>query len=190
MDAVEIDVAPLIETEKKEPEPTTCNDRVVTWLANPKIILFLSMLFFISYISFICAEGGFSKQFLHFGPGTSDQNTALFLGLTLDTWPRVIVMYFAGFFSSLMQNYYSSAMQNNLYSYVWNRAIKEVPFSKRWTYVIIVLEPFFYQLLYIIGFFTSLTMQLQFIIPQFIGSFIIDVPFSLQRLADKKFAYP
>ena len=97
-------------------------------------------------------------------------------------------MYLAGFLASLMSNYYSYAMINNLHSYIWNRAITKVPFSKRWTYVVILAEPFFMQILTIITFFTTLTLQLQFIIPQFIGGFIMEVPFVIQRLREKEFA--
>jgi hypothetical protein len=183
-DAV-INVAP----EKQEPNKT-CMYHLTDLLSNPKTILGISILFFTGYITFIWEEGGFSQQFLHFGPGTSDENTTQFLGIVLDTWSKVGLMYLAGFVSSLMSTYYNYAMQNNLHSYIWNRAITKVPFSKRWTYVIIFSEPFFYQILGIISFFTSLTMQLQFIIPQFIGSLIMEIPFSLQRLREKEFAIP
>jgi hypothetical protein len=99
-------------------------------------------------------------------------------------------MYLAGFLSALMSNYYSYAMTNNLHSYIWNRAIAKVPFSKRWTYIVIFAEPLFYQILSIITFFTTLTLQLQFIIPQFLGGFIMEIPFALQRLREKEFASP
>jgi hypothetical protein len=76
------------------------------------------------------------------------------------------------------------------HSYIWNLAIPKVPFSKRWTYIVILAEPLFMQILSIISYFTILTLQLQFIIPQFIGSFIIEIPFTLQRLKPKEFEFP
>ena len=190
--SVEIDVAPLLqlkeEAKEEEQKTLSCRNRAGDYLGNPKIILGISSLFFTGYISFIYLAGGFSQQFLHFGPGTNDENTAQFLGITLDTWPKVGLMYLAGFLSSLMSNYYYYAMNTNLHSYIWNRAIKKVPFSKRWTYVVILAEPVFMQLLTVISFFTTLTLQLQFILPQFIGGMIMEVPFSLQRLREKEFA--
>jgi hypothetical protein len=81
-------------------------------------------------------------------------------------------------------------MTNNLHSYIWNRAIPIVPFSKRWTYIVVFAEPFFMQILQIISFFTTLTLQIQFILPQFIGSMIIEVPFTIQRLQEKTFEFP
>ena len=79
-------------------------------------------------------------------------------------------------------------MSNNIHSYVYNRAIKHVPYSKTWIYLINIMEPFFYQVLSIIQFFTSLTMQLQFMLPQFLGSLVADMPFTLMRLGEKTYA--
>jgi hypothetical protein len=194
---VRVDIQPLLDTSDKsinsspseQKKATGCIHCIGTWLSNPKTILFLSTCFFTGYISFIYFEGGFSQQFLHFGPGTDESNTTQFLGIVLDTWPKVYLMYLAGFISSAMSTYYNYAMINNLHSYIWNRAVPKVPFSKRWTYVVILAEPFFYQVLGIISFFTSLTMQLQFIIPQFIGGTLIEIPFAIQRLTEKEFEF-
>lgn len=189
---VTIDVAPLIEPTEEDVsgQPLTCNDKIANWMGNPKTIMGVSAVFLTGYITFLYQEGGFSQQFLHFGPGTTDANTTQFLGIVLDTWPKVILMYFAGFISSIMSTYYTYAMTNNLHSYIWNRAIPVVPFSKRWTYIVVFAEPFFMQILQIISFFTTLTLQIQFILPQFIGSMIIEVPFTIQRLQEKTFDFP
>jgi len=192
VELVAVDIAPLL--EESEPEqpvvPKHWTHRIGDILGNPKAILAISLIFFTSYIVFIYEEGGFSKQFLHFGPGTTDENTTQFLGITLDTWPKVGLMYLASFLSSLMSTYYAYAMSNNLHSYIWNRAIPKVPFSKRWTYIVIIAEPLIMQILTIINFFTNLTLQLQFILPQFIGSILIDIPFTIQRLQEKEFEFP
>jgi len=81
-------------------------------------------------------------------------------------------------------------VDNHIHSYIWNKAIKKVPFSKMWTHIIVFLEPFFDEILAIIQFFTTMTMQLQFLVPQFIGHFIADVPFTLHTLSTKKFSSP
>lgn len=154
---------------------------------NPKIALFIFIIFIIGYLVFLDLEGAFTEKFLHFGPGTNSKNTTSFLGIKLDSWQKVGIMYAVGFFSALLTTYYQTVMGQNLHSYVWNRAITKVPFEKFWTYIIVLLEPFFYQILSIIGFFTNLTLQLQFLIPQFIGSYIADVPFTIHLLNQKTF---
>ena len=188
MELVSIDVQPLLEKEDV-PNPKTTIDIVADTLASPKCILGISTVFLSGYTAFIVVEGGFTSQFIHFGPGTDATNTASFMGIVLDTWDRVILMYFVSFLSSLMNTYYVYAMTNNLHSYIWNRAVPKVPFSRKWTYVVTLAEPFILQVLTITQFFTNLTMQLQFIIPQFVGSFIIEVPFSIQRLREKEYEF-
>jgi hypothetical protein len=133
-------------------------------------------------------EGAFTKQFLVFGPGKTPETTTSFLAIKIDSWPKVYVLYVMGFLTALMTSYYQWVMQNNIHSYVYNRAITSVPYSRFWIYLINIMEPFFYQILEIIQLFTTLTMQFQFILPQFIGSLVADMPFTLQRLGEKKYA--
>ena len=159
-------------------------DKFADFLSSPKTILGISAIYLTAYTIFIAKEGGFSSTFLHFGPGD-----ALFIGIKLDSWEKVILMYFVSFLSSVMNTYYMYAMTNNLHSYIWNRAVPKVPFSKRWTYIVIIAVPFIMQVLAITQFFTNLTMQLQFIIPQFIGSMIIEIPFTIQRLREKEYEF-
>jgi len=152
-------------------------------LMNPKVAVIIFLAFLISYIAFIDEEGGFSKNFLNFGPSQTR-----FLGMKMDSWPKVISVYCIGFIAAVMTTYYDSVVETNIHSYISNKAIKKVPFSKMWTHIIVFLEPFFDEILAIIEFFTTMTMQLQFLVPQFIGHFIANVPFTLQTLASKKFS--
>ena len=191
-ESVAIDIAPLLQDQPEQEEdtdnkPKTRIDHLADWLNSPKTIIFISTVFVAGYMAFIQVEGGFSSQFLHFGPGTNEDNTTSFIGIVLDTWSKTILMYFVSFLSSLMNTYYLYAMTNNLHSYIWNRAISHVPFSKKWTYIVILSEPLLIQILQITSFFTTLTLQLQFILPQFIGSAIIEIPFTIAMLRLKTF---
>lgn len=161
---------------------------IVDFFISPKVALFIFTIFIVLYLIFLDEEGAFNDKFLHFGPGTTEDNTPVFLNIKVDTWAKTIMLYFVGFFSSLLTTYYRTVMGQNLHSYIWNRALKEsIPFSKTWTYAIVIMEPFFYQILEIVQFFTNLTLQVQFIIPQFLGSYIADVPFAIRMLGDKRF---
>ena len=156
-------------------------------LASPKVVVIVFTVFLVGYIVFIDRSGGFSNNFLHFGPGTTPENTPKFLGITMDSWNKVYTLYIISFFAALITAYYETVSHDNIHSYIWNRALPTMPFSKTWTYIIVVLEPFLFQVLSIIKFFTMLTMQLQFIIPEFLGTFIAEVSYTLRRLAEKKF---
>ena len=155
----------------------------VSFFMEPKVVLIMFTLFLVGYMIFLDEEGAFSTGFLHFGPGTGK-----FLGINIDSWPKVLALYGIGFFASLFTSYYQWIMANNIHSYVYNQAIKEVPYSRFWIYVITLMEPFFYQILGIIQLFTTMTMQFQFILPQFLGSLVADMPFTLKRLGEKTFA--
>jgi hypothetical protein len=52
---------------------------------------------------------------------------------------------------------------------------------------VLLSEPFIFQILSIIQFFTTLTLQLQFILPEMIGGFIAHVPGVMRRLEGKIF---
>ena len=115
-----INIAPLLQEQDQEPllkvdeEPKGLAD----FLSSPKTILMFSAIYLTAYITFIGKEGGFTSQFLHFGPGTNASNTTTFVGIVLDTWQKVILMYFVSFLSSIMNTYYLYAMTNNLHSYI------------------------------------------------------------------------
>jgi hypothetical protein len=162
-------------------------ENVVEFFMSPKVALIIFTLFLVGYIAFIDVEGGFKGKFLHFGPGTTADNTTTFMNIKLDSWEKVGVLYVVSFFAAMLTTYYQSVMGNNIHSYIWNRALDKIPYSKTWTYAIVLMEPFFYQILSIIQFFTNMTLQLQFIIPQFFGSLIAELPFTLQRLGEKRF---
>ena len=64
---------------------------------SPKVVLVLFTLFLVGYIVFLDLEGGFTQSFLHFGPGTNADNTATFIGVKMDSWSKVGIMYAVGF---------------------------------------------------------------------------------------------
>lgn len=158
---------------------------VVKYLSSPQIALLTFTLFLIGYIIFIDIEGGFRNKFLKFGP--DKEKPAEFLGIKIDNWTKVIMLYIIGFLASLMSSYYHAVMSTSVSTYIYNAAVNDIPYSKQLMYSITMIEPFLFQILYIIQFYMDLVMQLQFIIPQFIGNYIASVPFVIQMLGTKKY---
>ncbi len=108
--------------------------------------------------------------------------------MTLDSWDKVILVYVIGFFSSLLTTYYSTVSYDFIHSFIWNPAYtKTIPVSKWWTSLIVTLEPILYWTLGILNFFINLTMELQYIIPKFIGNMIVNVPYGLYKVNQKKY---
>ena len=156
---------------------------------NPKIALLIMLIFL---FAFFLAQGlttGFGNNFLTFGP-TKDEQTGeptMFMGIQLDTWNNVGLVYVIIFISTVLQSYYNNSVGGNLNAYVFNPAIDTVPYSKFWTYIVYMSDPLISIILYIIQFYATATFQLQYIIPQFIGNYITDLPFTLKWLNGKKF---
>ena len=135
------------------------------------------------YMLFLDEEGAF-KTFFAFGPDPSVR----FLGVSMDTWNKVLLVYAVGFISSLLQGYYETVMYDFIHSKLWNPAYRErIPVSKRWAQTIVTVEPLLEWMLSIVQFFITMTMRFQFILPQLLGQIVIDVPYGLMKIEENKF---
>jgi hypothetical protein len=160
---------------------------IFNFLNNPKIALIILLLFLLGYF---LAEGliiGFNNNFLKFGP-TKDENgkPSKFMGINLDTWKKVGIVYVLIFISTVLQNYYQNVIKHNINFHVW-RSTKIVPYSKLTTYFILLIDPLINIILYIIRFYATATFQIQYILPQFIAIYLTDLPYTLKLLSSKKF---
>jgi len=163
--------------------------KIFDFFNHPKTALLIILIFLISYFLAQGLTSGFGNNFLTFGP-TKDEDTGkptTFMGIQLDTWNNVGLVYFIIFISTVLQAYYGNVVGTNIHAFVWNAAIEVVPFPKFWTYLILLIDPIIQIILYIIKFYATATFQIQYIIPQFLGSYITDLPFTLKWLNGKKF---
>jgi hypothetical protein len=157
-------------------------DTFVNFLFKPKVSFYIFLISLVVYLILLDDEGAFKNNFLKFGP---DPNTK-FLGMTMNTWEKVMLVYFISFFSSLLQTYSSTAMFNFIYLKMWNPAYKtKINMTKTWAQIITTIEPLLIWILRIIQFFCSMTMQLQFLIPQFLGHALTSVPYGLLKVDEK-----
>jgi len=160
---------------------------ILDFFYKPQVALIIFTIFVFGYFIFINHYGGLSMGFLHFGPGTNENNTTNFIGIKLDSWEKVGLLYLLTFITAYFTAHFNTVTEEKLHLYVWNKAITHVPYNKFWTYLITLLEPILYGLMGLINFFTILTLQLQFIIPQFLGAFIPEIPFTFKILELKTF---
>ena len=157
-------------------------DKSVNFLFLPKVSFFIFIMSLIVYLILLDDEGAFKNNFLKFGP---DANTK-FLGMMLNTWEKVILVYFISFLSSLLQTYSSTAMFNFIYLKLWNPAYKKkINLTKTWAQIIASTEPLLSWILAIIQFFCSMTMQLQYLMPQFLGQALMSIPYTLLKVDEK-----
>jgi hypothetical protein len=164
-------------------------NRAWHYFFEPRMALFIFILFLIMAMVFLDKEGSFENFFV-FGPSKDPEKQATFMHMKIDTWHKVILLYVICFMLSIMRTYYQTVMRDFIHSYAWNRAIKKIDYSKKWTYIICSLEPIIFFILSIIEFFVLFTRQFQFLFIQFFGDFIIDIPYTFYRLSFKKFTQP
>lgn len=151
---------------------------------EPRFALIIFVGFMVGYLILLDEEGTFQEKFLRFGPSEDTE----FLNMKIDSWEKVIVMYILAFATALLTSYYSTVMYDFIHSKIYNPAFKDkVGISKNWVKAIVLLDPILYWILGIIQFFISLTMQLQFLVPQLLGTAIIDIAYGLYKVSQNKF---
>jgi hypothetical protein len=161
--------------------------KYIDFFFHPITALMIFTIFIFVYLMFLDESGAFTEKFLHFGPGTTEQNTAKFIGMPMDSWKKVITLYIISFFISFIKTYYESVINDELYGYVFNKALSEIPFARFYTYIIVFMDPLMKGFMDIIQVFSIITGQLQFILPQFIGNYLARIPFVLNILGKKEF---
>jgi len=157
-------------------------------LVKPQVALLILLIFIVGYIITIYFLGGFGSSFVAFGPHKDKNgNNTSFAGMNLNNWNKVIVVYFIILFSSMLQVYYANVVSKSMQLDILNKALITIPYSKFWAYFVSIADPFIQIMLYIIKFFATATFQIQFIIPQLIGSYIANLPFTFKWLSNKQF---
>lgn len=154
---------------------------------RPTTALMVFTVFIFVYLMFLDESGAFSQKFLHFGPGTTEQNTAKFIGMPMNTWQKVIMLYVVGFCISFVKTYYDSIINDEVYQYIFNKALSEIPLKRLDTYLIVLMDPLLKGIIDIIQVFTIFAGQLQFLLPQLIGQYIARIPFVFNVLGEKEF---
>jgi hypothetical protein len=157
---------------------------------KPTTALMVLTIFILVYLLLLDDKGAFTKKFLHFGPGTDKEDTANFIGISMDTWQKTITLYIVAFMTSLVKTYYEATVDDTLYQYIYNKALKEVPLERLPTLMVVLLDPLLQGIMTIVELFTVVTGQLQFILPQLAGQYIGRVPVVLRAMGEKKFSKP
>jgi hypothetical protein len=108
----------------------------------------------------------------------------------LNSWRNVSITYIILLITTIMEIYYdiSTDKLHKIidYSTLLNNII---PLPKLWTYIYFIFQPLITILIYIIKFYATATLQIQYILPQLIGTYIVNVPFMVHWLRGKKFIY-
>lgn len=162
--------------------------KILKILNKPKIALLIIFLFILGFYLGEGLTGGFDKNFITFGP-TQEKNGeyTTFMGIKVKSWKHVSIIYVIIFLSCLLSIYYNNVLDINLESFAFDHSVKKVPYTKVWTYLILLLDPLIQIILYIIRFYATFTLQLQYLVPQILATYLIEVPYILKWLSAKTF---
>ncbi len=153
---------------------------------DPGIALILFLVIAVGYLIFLDKEGVFQRKFLQFGPSSDTK----FLHFTINSWGKVIAVYFIGFISAVSVSYYTNIAGNYISGVLLNPAYKDtIKRSEFWSKVIVSIDPIITWIMSSFQIFITLTMQLQFIIPQFLGHIMVTIPANLKVISLKRFSF-
>ena len=158
-----------------------------SWLRNPFLATNIILIILAIYIYVLQQNKILGDDFFHFGPGTTPENTVKFINRKIDTWDMVWIVWIVGFTTTLLQKYYWTSISDYIYLKVRNDNVKTIDCEKPQLVYVIFFKTIISTILAVLGFFTYLTAQLQFILPGLITSFIVYLPLELGKLNGKQY---
>ena len=121
-------------------------------------------------------------QFFNFGPSENDT----FLGNSINTWTKVIILYLISFFTSAFNTYYGSVYGTWFFNQVKDTERNYLDVSKKQAKLMTIIAPIVTGINDIVGIFILLTQELQYILPQILGEVIVSVITSHKYINKKK----
>ena len=100
----------------------------------------------------------------------------------------VYLVWAVGFTTTLLQKYYWTTIKDYIYLKIRNDNVKTINCEEYKITYVIFFKIIISTILGVLGFFTYLTAQLQFIIPGIITSILIYIPLEIGKLK-KKYIY-
>lgn len=153
---------------------------------NPRIALIIFIVILVAYLVFLDKESAFQNKFLKFGPSPDTK----FLNIKLDSWNKVISVYVIALLSALSTSYYTSVSSSYISGVLLNPAYKDkIGHSKFWSKLLVTIDPLMSWVMQLFQLFATLTLELQYMLPQLLGHLVILIPTNLQSLEEKRFSF-
>lgn len=160
--------------------------KILSFISDPFIATNIILFVLVIYIYILTKNKILGKDFFHFGPGTTEENTVKFINRKVDTWGMVWLVWIVGFTTTLLQKYYWTTISDYVYLKIRNDNVKSIHCDKNQLKYVIFFKIVINTVLSVLAFFTYLTAQLQFIIPGVLTSIIIYLPLEIGKLNKKK----
>jgi hypothetical protein len=154
---------------------------------NPYIVVIFFIVFLVVYFVYLDVEGSFANGFLHFGPGIDNSTTSQFMGITINTWSKVLTLYAICFVTGFISTHYDNVVSTSLINRLMDPGISHIPYSQAGTYAVVLIDPLIMHSLKVIEFLATLTLQFQFILPLVLGSYLGGLPTVIGLLSSKTY---
>jgi hypothetical protein len=153
---------------------------------DPRFALIIFIAILIGYLVFLDKENAFQNKFLRFGPSPDTK----FLNIKLDSWNKVISVYAIALLSALSTAYYTSVSSSYISGVLLNPAYKDkISQSKFWSKLLVTIDPLMSWVMELFQLFATLTLELQYMLPQLLGHLVILIPTNLLSLEEKRFSF-
>lgn len=164
--------------------------KLLNIIGNPTFALTTFTTWILIFIVILGYMGAFTEHFLHFGPSSDPKVQAEFLGTPINSWTKTIALYILGFVSAAFSTYYYNIFGSWLTNTIRDHKTKHIKISRSQAIILTTMNPLITAVNGVLEFFVTLTLQLQFIIPQIMGQVIMTVLTTRSFLEKKtKFAY-
>ena len=158
---------------------------LLSFFTRADVANLLFVIFIASVFSFLYVNNSLNN-FLTFGP--NKEKPAEFIGMKLDDWEKCYVVMAISFMVAIVSSYTGTVMFEKIWRHLEDDALKKsLETSKSTTQLLQFISPLLWKLEEIIEFYLKTTFQLQYMIPDLIGSMIIDLPYDLYKLSKKTF---
>lgn len=144
--------------------------------SSPKFAVVV-LLIWLSFLVFLaCRYKLFAneKKFFRFGPAPEGEEPIKLFGIKIDTMKKVIIIMVYSFFSTIVSDYGKNIINPWITNEIQNNLVTSLSVSKFWVFVISNGYHIFGWMNYIIQLFMIFTMELQFMIPEMIASFLVN----------------
>ena len=158
---------------------------IISFFTRADVAYSIFTLFICSVLYYLYKKNALNK-FLKFGP--DEKNPAEFIGMKIDNWEKVIFIISFSFVLALMSSYIGTVMYEKIWRHMSDDVSTESIESSHSTSVFLqVISPILWKLEEILEFYVKSTFQLQFLLPDLIGSMLIDLPYDLYKASKKNY---
>jgi len=151
---------------------------------SPKFALTAQTTWTIFVISSIYMMGGFSSNFLAFGP--VKDKPVNFMGIVIDSWNKVLFIIAFTFINKLVNSWATNILSDWEKNTFYNNAVVKIKENKTKA---LIMQHVFNMILWvnmIINLELTLTRQLQFILPKIIADLVTNWVICNKKLENKK----